>query len=418
MTELASKQTKGQARSSVLPDAAVLERFVVENDDLLELEERIGRFNIFDALRIARVEIRHSNFLAWLLDPAESHGQGSLFLNAVLMDLLRQAPVEQRPLSPVELDGEELRGVEIRREWRYIDLLISCKEPAFVVAVENKVGSGEHGDQLARYQKTVAENFPGRNPMFVYLTTDGDEASEDGWVPYAYADVHRVLGRVRSMHGAMIGDDVLAFIDHYLRLIGSRFMDDPKLDELCQRIYKNHRQALDLIFERVGSPAAGLLAELASLIESHKGEWEVVNKTSKRVEFVPRQWLEWFPAVGKRPKFDKRFWVTLRFEVRKKRLNFATVVCPTDEPAIREQIVNRLVQDPREFGCRLLLKNAGLRWTRLGTTPVAAWREEDGPDEEKVIAAAKKKLDQLQQQLSGVPDALQPIVATWRNERG
>jgi len=31
---------------------AALERFVVENDDLLELEERIGRFNIFDALRI------------------------------------------------------------------------------------------------------------------------------------------------------------------------------------------------------------------------------------------------------------------------------------------------------------------------------------------------------------------------------
>ena len=37
-----------------------LERFVVENDDLLDLESRIGRFNIFDALGITRVEIRHS----------------------------------------------------------------------------------------------------------------------------------------------------------------------------------------------------------------------------------------------------------------------------------------------------------------------------------------------------------------------
>src|SRR5262249_51256095 len=42
-----------------------LERFVVENDDLLTLESRIGRFNIFDALGITRVEIRHSNFLAF-----------------------------------------------------------------------------------------------------------------------------------------------------------------------------------------------------------------------------------------------------------------------------------------------------------------------------------------------------------------
>ena len=74
-----------------------LERFVVENDDLLELESRIGRFNVFDALGITHVEIRHSNFLAFILDPAESHGQGPLFLKAILMDLLRSAPPDSRP---------------------------------------------------------------------------------------------------------------------------------------------------------------------------------------------------------------------------------------------------------------------------------------------------------------------------------
>ncbi len=84
----------------------LLEEFVVENDALRELETRIGRFNIFDALGIVNQEIKHSNFLAWLLDPAESHGQGGLFLRAFLMDLLRQTPPgEQRLFSPVYLDG-------------------------------------------------------------------------------------------------------------------------------------------------------------------------------------------------------------------------------------------------------------------------------------------------------------------------
>ena len=59
---------------------AALERFVVDNDELLVLEEQIGRFNIFDALRIVDREVKHSDFLAWLLDPNESHGQGGLFL--------------------------------------------------------------------------------------------------------------------------------------------------------------------------------------------------------------------------------------------------------------------------------------------------------------------------------------------------
>src|SRR5438093_9756984 len=115
-----------------------LERFVVENDDLLQLESHIGRFNIFDALGITRVEIRHSNFLAFILDPAESHGQGQLFLKAVLMDLLKNAPAELRPLSPIDLDGTDLRGVEVKREWKNIDLLITSKEPRFAVVVEHK----------------------------------------------------------------------------------------------------------------------------------------------------------------------------------------------------------------------------------------------------------------------------------------
>ena len=134
-----------------------LERFVAENDELLSLEEQIGRFNIFDALGIARVEIRHSNFLAWLLTPSESHGQGDLFLKAFLMDVLRKARQKgaEPPISAVELDGADLRGVEVRREWRNIDLLIRCDKPRFVIAIENKIDSGEHGNQLERYKDTV-----------------------------------------------------------------------------------------------------------------------------------------------------------------------------------------------------------------------------------------------------------------------
>jgi hypothetical protein len=130
-----------------------LEHFIVDNDDLLNLESRIGKFNIFDALSITHIEIRHSNFLAFILDPAESHGQGQLFLKALLMDLLKHAPAELRPLSPIDLDGIDLRGVEIRREWKNIDVIIVCKEPRFAVVVENKVNSREHSEQLIRYKK-------------------------------------------------------------------------------------------------------------------------------------------------------------------------------------------------------------------------------------------------------------------------
>ena len=96
------------------------------------------------------------------------------------------------------------------------------------------------------------------------------------------------------------GDDVLVFLDHYLNLIGTRFMNDQQLEELCKRIYKNHRQALDLIWERVGSPTSGVLAEVAAVLEEDH-RWEVVKtlagdaRPSNCRDFVPKAWLEWLP---------------------------------------------------------------------------------------------------------------------------
>jgi len=392
---------------------AVLERFVVENEDLLTLEEHIGRFNIFDALRIVNREVKHSDFLAWLLDPNESHGQGGLFLRAILMDLFKTARKKgfSCPVSPIELDGEELRGVEIRREWRHIDLLVRCDQPLFVVAIENKIKSGEHSNQLSRYQEAVTGEFGTVPSMYVFLTIEGDEASEEDWVPYSYRDLHRVVKRVRKANETSIGDDVLAFLDHYLRLIRGRLMDDPEIAELCQRIYKSHRQALQLIYEHAGSPAAGLLGKIEQAVAEHSAGWHIVNKTSKQVLFVPNQWLELLPEIGARKTFDRRCWVVLRFEVRETKGFFGAAVWPTSDPALRQKVIQRLTADRKEFGFRLFLKTTTDRWTQLGRESIGAWSEDDGPNEEAVLAAVEKKLDDLVSRLAGVPDALRPVLA-------
>ncbi|MEM8712962.1 MAG: PD-(D/E)XK nuclease family protein, partial [Planctomycetota bacterium] len=181
-------------------DLACLEAFILDNDDLVSLEEQIGRFNIFDALRIVRAEIRHSNFLAWLLDPAETLGNGPVFLRAVLMDMLRNTPYDLRPLSPVELDGLDRGRVEVRRESENIDLLITCEAANLIVAVENKVDSGEHSNQLQRYREAVERRAGGKRPLYVFLTRDRSEPSDDAWTPYGYADLHAALSRVRRLH--------------------------------------------------------------------------------------------------------------------------------------------------------------------------------------------------------------------------
>jgi PD-(D/E)XK nuclease superfamily len=298
MAILNSELTGDFDGSEDLPeDLAELERFVIENEELLQLEQRIGRFNIFDSLGIVRTEIRHSNFLAWLLDPNDSHGQGSLFLNAILMDLLRQSPLPLRPFSPIELDGAEMRGVKVRREYRNIDILIECDEPRFVVAIENKIDSREHSDQLSRYKKTIKELFGAVPALFVYLTREGEEPSDGDWTPYTYRDIHQTLHRVRAANERSIGVDVLTFLDHYLDLVGSRLMDDPNIDDLCQMIYKNHRRAIDLIIERIGPSGSEAVIAIADEIKNSPS-WKLLNSGPSYVRAIPIAWDKLLPPLS------------------------------------------------------------------------------------------------------------------------
>ena len=61
-------------------DYAALNELIVNCPDFGKLESLLGGFNLFRVLAFEYGEIRHSNVLAWILDPAESHGLDSTFL--------------------------------------------------------------------------------------------------------------------------------------------------------------------------------------------------------------------------------------------------------------------------------------------------------------------------------------------------
>ena len=327
------------------------------------------------------------------------------------MDLLKAAPASLRPFSPIDLDGTDLLGVEVRREWGHIDLLITCQQPPFAVVIENKVGTLEHSNQLSRYEATIRDRLHNITPLYVYLTPKSDEPSKENWVPYSYADIYRVLTRVRKTHRNAIGDDVLVFLDHYLNLIGTRFMNDAKIDELCRRIYKNHRQALELIFERVGNLTSGVLAEAENVLREDS-RWHVFYRAANVIDFVPKAWLEWLPPEGLDRKDDPRSWIVLRFElyVGEGKLDYYVEVRRMANSAKRRNIVERLISEASSFGFKHSGREVKDNYTRVSTRErILRWNKNDEPELETVRKAVQKKLDDVFPKLESVPTVLKPL---------
>jgi len=95
-------------------DRKSLEALIVDDDDLGKLEAMIAEFNIFEAIGAVRSELRHSDALAFLLDPSESHGLGDAFLRRFLQKVLAMA--QKAPASPVDVDVWDLDDV-----WRELN---------------------------------------------------------------------------------------------------------------------------------------------------------------------------------------------------------------------------------------------------------------------------------------------------------
>lgn len=228
---------------SVKEDEEALKEFLADSECLEPLSKWTHRFNAFDVLGIADAEIRHSNVLAWLMDPAENHGLQDGVIRG-FVDYVAKCVEDDGTFDDLLMD---CNGFSIRREWCHIDILAVNDEEKYVLCIENKIFSGEHDDQLARYRGEVEKEFPDYRRRFVFLTPNSWEASEPEWLAMGYKDVLDIIGRaVRSSTPA---PEPAQFISEYMDTVRRNILGDEKLERVCSKIYAKHKRALDLIFE-------------------------------------------------------------------------------------------------------------------------------------------------------------------------
>ena len=236
------------------PPQEALQSLILD-PDLERLEDLLADFNLFDVLSIARAELQHSAFLAWLLNPRASHGLRDYFLRTFLAQAAREAHDRGiGDITPFDVDSWKLSDVEVATERHRIDILILGREDGFVCLIENKIGSGEISGQLRHYLNTVESQYEGLTPVPIFLTPDGDvpetEADAKRYVPFDYGRVADLIDRTLQTRGSTISASVTTFLEQYAGTLRRHVLNDKdNIDELANRIYDNHRAAIDLIIK-------------------------------------------------------------------------------------------------------------------------------------------------------------------------
>ena len=233
-------------------DRKALENFVMDLDLLEGIESRFDEFNAFDVLKIANNEIRHSNVLAWLMNPNENHGLGDAFLKKFVQSIfLRNSQnLEFVKHSLIDISLFDYDDFIIRREWHNIDILTVSEENRFVVVIEHKIGSKESEHQLNKYKKIVDDEFSDYDKIFLFLAATGDQPSDyKNWVIVDYSFILDIIGNIIYRKGEFISESIRLFITQYMQILRRDIVGDAELERVCREIYNKHQKALDLIFE-------------------------------------------------------------------------------------------------------------------------------------------------------------------------
>ncbi|PNU18922.1 hypothetical protein C2E25_15280 [Geothermobacter hydrogeniphilus] len=159
----------------------LLSRSEIQIANYREYRRRTGAdFNVFRVVNRATDEVHgHSAFIAELLNPAGSHGQGSVFLNLFFETLGISHLVES--IDHWQVAAEASQDVDGR-----IDILLSGHGDGsrrFGIAIENKVYAGDQDLQLTRYRDYLKRKYgsyqSGTSTTYLlyYLTLDGYQPS-------------------------------------------------------------------------------------------------------------------------------------------------------------------------------------------------------------------------------------------------
>lgn len=304
---------------------------LLDDRDFWEIQRRVTRFNLFEAIGGVTGELRHSNFLGYLLSPNRPHGLGADPLQLVLRSALEAMQPTTRPVSTLELLVADLDDAVVHRERDNIDLMIEVEELNLIVLIENKIRAKAGKGQLEGYRQLIDARYPKHRKLLIFLTPDGHAPDDPAYQAVSYVALADVFERMLATSHA--GEESTLIVQHYIDMLRKNVVQDEHLKSLAGKLYERHKEALEFIFS-VRPRAASLVDVIADQVRDCEG-LIIDSSGSGYMRFSTEQWDE---ALSYR--IDKASWSKtgrgLLFEVKSYankpgRLNISLIIGPGDD---------------------------------------------------------------------------------------
>ena len=328
-----------------------IEAFLRDIDVLDELKRWNKQINFFDITGIVNTEIRHSNFLSWLLDANETHGLGDGFVRRFINQVFYENGISSLDIAMIDYDS-----FEVKREWQHIDLMLVSEKEKVVFVIENKVYSTESKGQLQKYHDVVESHYPNYRKYYLYLTLEGEEPSDpDKWMVATYTTLESKLRDSLEMTNS-ISDESRLIVTSYIDTIRRKLLMDKELQDLCWKIYKKHKTALKTIFEVTQDSRSLLSSEIKNILEANQEEFGIRYNpsfsTTTIIRFTTPFIDEILPKHESGYGWNNGYRFMYEFQIRKSGLFLIGVTSEQNDP-ICQTLKEYAIKNSKKYNLRV-----------------------------------------------------------------
>ncbi|MDQ3131179.1 MAG: PD-(D/E)XK nuclease family protein, partial [Acidobacteriota bacterium] len=234
--------------------------------------------NLMEILGVAHRELQHSNFLAWLFNPNESHNLGDFAIKEFIKLYYRENQFEdlglQTKLSVFDFVHLDFDDLEIKREHKNIDLILLSKRNEFCIVIENKIYSTEGKGQLKKYRNWIESEFPTlKYKIYIFLSLFEQEISEEEQDYYLRLDYTHIVKLIEQIvQTRNLADESKFVFEQYLKTLKSMLNQNEEIELIAQNLYKKYQSAFDLVFKYNNKISQSPLKQENSLLEKIKKE--------------------------------------------------------------------------------------------------------------------------------------------------
>jgi len=337
---------------------------LILDDNFTNIQNMVSEeINLMSILKIAHKELQHSNFLAWLFDPKETHGLNDFFIKEFLKLYYRENEYHDldsySKLSVFDFVNLDFSDIEIQREHKNIDIFITSKSNDFCIVIENKIFAVEGKGQLKKYRRIIEKKYSDfKHKIFIYLSLFDQEITDtekDYYIQITYEHIVKLIHQTLNSQIITLRKNTRFVLEQYLQTLRTIMNENEEIEKIAKNLYKKYKSAFDLVFKYVASSQSNLVPHnLKDLIEN-ESSIRSFNSSNTYIRFQPNflydniEKLRDKGFIKKDDTFTDNWLFLFEFNVRRTHIQFDMKIGQYDDASCREKLYKLFLQNKSIF---------------------------------------------------------------------